>query len=561
MPDKKDSMLLLARLAVAQKMVTRETADRVVELARARDTDIPFGELLLQLGHITGDQFKQLMALHYAERKKGETRAEQELFGEAVVARGLATPDQVSSCLREQAELGARGIFKNLGEIMVERGMLTGAQVKLLLEEQDKVIAFCPQCGEKFNVLRPWLGDAKCPTDSSSLLEARSDESVGVAATLGAKGDVAGSPIGMEVGGCKVVELIAKGSMGTVYKAKHVGLNRWVAVKMLPSVSQNPALVKRLLFEARAVAKLEHPNVVQVYDVGFQKGYFFIVMQLLNGQTLEGRVAETGVPPLDTALGMVKDVAQGLKAAHERGIVHRDLKPANIIITEDGRARLTDFGLAQDTEHPEDQGMIVGTPYYMSPEQWLGHKADERSDLYSLGVIFYQLVTGRRPFDGETVNDLMHQHLKVQPRSPQSYDESLSNGLCAVVRKLLAKAPAKRYGNAGEFLKDLEKVMRDEDPDAVQEFGKVVKCGFCESYNPAGEKRCKVCNEPLHSGGGPIEIALRPDEFKCPGCGGLNAKGARACATCRKAFCQRCRKRLAVLKGYCHDCIPHLRKR
>jgi tRNA A-37 threonylcarbamoyl transferase component Bud32 len=556
-----ESRSLVARLAVAHGMVSPEAIHRVLGILESRGTDVPLGELLLQLGHITSDQFKELMALFHEERRKGESREEQRLFGETVVARGLATPEQVSVCLRRQAELAGGGVFRNLGELLVEEGILSPDQVKKLVEEHDQVIMFCPKCAERYNVLKNWEGQAKCPADSNILARTGEGAGVGVAATLGSGPGQGDSPIGMDTGGCRIVELIARGSMGAVYKAKHVGLNRYVAVKMLPSVSQNPDLIKRLLFEARAVAKLEHPNIVQVYDVGFQKGYFFIVMQLLKGQTLEERMKELGRLPVPLALEVARDVAQGLEAAHAKGIIHRDLKPANIMVTEDGRSRLTDFGLAQDLENPDEKpGLIVGTPYYMSPEQWLGHKADERSDLYSLGVILYQMVTGRRPFEGETVNELMHQHLKTAPPSPKKIDPELSDGLTAMIRKLIAKPPKKRYPSVVEFLWDLKKVVHGEDPEAMAEFGAQVKCGFCESFNPVSEKKCKVCGERLQQAGGPIEIAARPDEFKCPGCGGLNPKSARACADCKKPFCVRCRRRLAVLKGFCHECVPHAKR-
>ena len=296
--------------------------------------------------------------------------------------------------------------------------------------------------------------------------------------------------------------------------------------------------------------------------MGFQRGYFFIVMQLLRGQTLEERLAGSGALDVRTSLEIARDVAQGLGAAHAKGVIHRDLKPANIVLSEDGRARLTDFGLAQDAEDTEEApGMIVGTPFYMSPEQWLGHRADERSDLYALGVILYQMVTGRRPFEAEAVADLMQQHLKEAPRSPREIDGTLPEGLCAMIQKMLAKPPAKRYPGVPAFLEDLERVMRDEDPEALLEFGRFVKCGFCETFNPAAERRCRVCREPLPRGGGPLEIALRPDEFRCPGCGETNRKGARACGRCRKAFCLRCRRRPAVLRGYCELCLTNLRRR
>ncbi len=561
MDHARDNTRLVARIAVAEKMVTQESVDRAIELLEKRRSEIPLGELLLQLGHIDGEQFKRLMALQHEELRRSESQDEQQFFGEAVIGRGLATPDQVNGCLREQAELAAKGVFRNLGELLVARGVLTADQVRSLLEEQDQVMGVCPACSEKYNVLREWLGRAKCPSDSAVLDPVAAGSGVGVAATLGARGGSSGSPVGLEVGGCRIVELIARGSMGTVYKARHVGLNRYVAVKLMPSLENSPEVIKRLLVEARAVAKLEHPNIVQVYDVGFQRGYFFIVMQLLLGQTLEKRLAESTTVPVPAALDVVRDVAQGLGAAHEKGIVHRDIKPANIIVTEDGRARLTDFGLAQDPENPIDRpGFIVGTPYYMSPEQWLGHRADERSDVYSLGIILYQMATGRRPFVADSAAELMHQHLKVSARPPQAYDDTLSDGLCAVIRKMIAKAPAKRYAGATALVRDVERVMRGEDPEAMEDFGKFVKCGFCETLNPAGEKRCKVCGEGLHTLGGPLEIAQRPDEFKCPSCGRLTRKGARACEHCGKAFCAACKRRLAVLEGHCELCLPNVGK-
>jgi len=559
--ERQTSRALQARIALGENMVDQAVIDRMFQLMDKKGARVSLAELLLQFGHIDEAKFKRLLSLYRSARRGPETRDDSQLFGEALVDRGLATAEQVTEALKEQAELAAKGVFKNLGELLVEQGALTEQQVKGLVEEQDQAIMVCPCCQERYNVLKGWEGRAKCPTDSTLLEEAEQGTRVGVAATLGAQGGEPDSPIGMEAGGCKIVELIGRGTMGAVYKAKHVGLNRYVAVKMLPTISNNPDLVKRLLFEARAVAKLEHPNIVQVYDVGFQRGYFFMVMQLLKGQTLEERLAELGALPRETALEVAEDVARGLGAAHAKGIVHRDLKPANIILTEDGKARLTDFGLAQDPDNPEEKtGLIVGTPYYMSPEQWLGHKADERSDLYALGIILYQMLTGKRPVQGETVTELMHQHLKVNPASPRLHDESLPEGLCAVVRKLIAKPPKKRYPNVPDFVADLAKARRGEDPDALAEFGALVKCGFCEAMNPAGERKCRICNEPLQGSGGPIEIVARADEFKCPGCGDLNRKGVRSCHGCKKPFCTRCRQRIAVLKGTCHQCMSTLKR-
>jgi serine/threonine-protein kinase len=437
-------------------------------------------------------------------RRAPEPPEDSRRFGEAVADRGLATREQVAECLRAQAELAARGVFRNLGEIMVERGYLTAGQVQRLLAERDQVILSCPACGDRYNVPRASQGTAACPADSAILVPARDASAVGVAATLDPPPD---SPVGLEVAGCRIVELIARGSMGAVYKAKHVALNRFVAVKMIPHREGNPEVVRRVLQEARAAAKLEHPNIVQVHDVGFQKGYVYVVMQLLRGRTLEERLAEFGMLPVDEACDVARDVAQGLQAAHAKGIIHRDLKPANIIVTEDGRARLTDFGLAQDLESGEDStGMIVGTPYYMSPEQWLGRRADARSDLYALGIILYAMLCGRRPFEGETIEELMRQHLKVAPPPPEKHNARLPEGIGAIVRKAIAKSPARRYPSAAAFLADLDRFRRGQDPEALGELGARLKCGFCETFNPASAKRCRVCGEPLGGPAGPLEI-------------------------------------------------------
>lgn len=556
-----DSTVLAARLAVAHGMATQAQVDVCLRLRKEGQSQAPLEQLLFERGLITEDQRQELQILLHAHTDTRRREKDEGLFGRLVVERGLATQDQIQECLQEQAKLAERHIQKNLGEILVQQGVLSSSQVKRVLEEKDQQIAVCPRCGEKYNVMREWLGKSKCPQDGTVLEAAAAEESVGVVATLSGEGAVADSPIGMEVGGCRILELIGKGAMAAVYKAKHLGLNRMVAVKMISSVSKDPLIVKRLLLEARAVARLEHPNIVQVYDAGFYRGYFFMVMQLLKGETLTHRIAEWGSVPEDQALSMIVDVARGLEAAHAKGIVHRDIKPDNILLTEDGKSKITDFGLAQDTETVDEiAGLIVGTPYYMSPEQWLGQKADERSDLYSLGVILYYMLTGRRPFDGETVERLMHQHLKVVPKPPKSLASTVADGLDAIVRKLLAKSPARRYGNATELLKDLERYRRGEDPAALEAFGTLLRCGFCEATNPAAETRCKICGEPLRA---PVaELALQPAEgdFTCTACGASVEKGARSCPSCKKAFCVRCKKRVAVLRGHCGLCLGHLRR-
>src|SRR5258708_15760473 len=201
MNDRNESNVRAADLAVTRKMVDRGTADRALHLLEARDSQISLGELLLQLGHINGDQFKELMAAHHASSSPAETALdESQLFGEAVISRGLATPDQVNDALREQAELAANGTFKNLGERLIVRRILTSEQGKGLVHEQDQVIMICPSCGEKYNVLKQWRGKAKCPSGSSLPPASHERRRSGPAAHPGAGAPAPGSPPGLGVG-------------------------------------------------------------------------------------------------------------------------------------------------------------------------------------------------------------------------------------------------------------------------------------------------------------------------------------------------------------------------
>ncbi len=453
-------------------------------------------------------------------------------FGKRVVELGLATPQQVVAGLRLQAERSAQGVFQNLGQILVEQRALNPQQVRDILAGEFYTIMACPVCSERYNVSRDHKGEMSCPADGTTLHPAEEAAGIGVAATLHA-GD---SPVGLELGGCRIVELIGRGAMGAVYKAKHLGLNRYVAIKVLPSSSRDETFERRLMTEARAIARLEHPGIVQVYDVGCEKGYFFMVMQLLRGQTLEDRIAEFGIPDLRGTLETVNDVAQGLAAAHKAGVIHRDLKPANIIVTEDGRARLTDFGLARLGGTKDELGdQIVGTPTYMAPEQWLRGEIDGRTDLYSLGVIFYQLATGRKPFEGRTVAELMEQHLNVRAKAPRSIDSTLTPGVQAVLGKMMAKSPDRRYPDLPAFLEDLARLLQDKDPKALEETGRYLKCGFCETLNPKGSTQCKVCGEGLGAEAtGEIDLAVREGETRCGSCGEVGDGARRACARCGK---------------------------
>lgn len=415
------------------------------------------------------------------------------------------------------------------------------------MSRSDVTVMHCRKCNERFNVLREWSGKVKCPACDVPLEVSQVDGERPA-------GFAVDEPVGRNIGGCHIQSVLGRGSMGAVYRALHLGLQRDVAVKMLPVTAQNRPILKRLVFEARTIAKLEHPNIVQVYDVGIQAPYLFIVMQLIKGATLAERIRQ-GLVVIKEAVAIIKQIARGLAAAHGRGVIHRDLKPENIMLTEEGMVKIMDFGLAKDVESLDElSGHVVGTPYYIAPEVWLNQKFDARSDLYSLGAIFYFVVCGRRLFEASSMSELMKCHLKVLPAQPKDVNKAVSEPLSAIIMKLLAKEPARRYSSAKAFVQDLEAYERGEEVQALMDFKKFIKCRFCDTLNPPNVARCKVCGEDLRPSVIALEIAVRENEFNCKNCGRIVEKGRKSCPGCGKSFCHRCLVRIAALGSFCEYC-------
>jgi non-specific serine/threonine protein kinase len=255
----------------------------------------------------------------------------------------------------------------------------------------------------------------------------------------------------------RLLELLGKGAMGEVWLAEDTQLPRQVAVKLLPRhLAGDPEAVERLQREAQAAASVDHPAVVTVYEAGIADGRPYIVMQKVEGETLEQRLAR-GPMDTDEALRLALDIADALAEVHALGIVHRDLKPANIIMSARG-PRILDFGIASVKGSPRmtATGIAVGTPLAMSPEQIRGFPADHRSDLWSLGVILYQALTGRRPFDGETFEAVTYRVLNENPPAPGTLREGISPDLDYAVSKLLRKDPDHRYSRAEDMMADLK---------------------------------------------------------------------------------------------------------
>ena len=267
-----------------------------------------------------------------------------------------------------------------------------------------------------------------------------------------------------KLGKYEIIDRIGRGGMAEVYRGYHVSLDRYVAIKLLhPFLADDPEFKDRFENEARNVAKLKHPNIVQVYDFEYdgEGESYYMVMELIDGPTLKDRLFElssTGERfPLSEAIRIVKSAAEALAYAHQRSMIHRDVKPANLMLDEDRRVVLTDFGIAKIVTGAQftASGGMVGTPAYMAPEQGLGEAGDERSDIYSLGVILFQLATGRLPFDADTPLAIILKHLNEPLPAPHEFAPDIPEDLEQIICRALAKDPEDRYQSAAELAHEL----------------------------------------------------------------------------------------------------------
>ncbi|ACU53058.1 serine/threonine protein kinase with PASTA sensor(s) [Acidimicrobium ferrooxidans DSM 10331] len=256
---------------------------------------------------------------------------------------------------------------------------------------------------------------------------------------------------------------IARGGMADVYEARDLLLDRLVALKVLfAELSTNPTFVERFRREAQSAAALSHPNIVSVYDWGPANGTYFIAMELVSGQTLAQLIRTVGVVPPDQAASIGADVALALAFAHRHGVVHRDIKPSNVLITEDGIVKVADFGIARAVANDEDltqTGSVLGTATYISPEQARGEDLDGRSDIYSLGIVLYEMLTGTPPFLGETPIAVAYKHVTEAPTPLRNVNPRVSAELETVVMRCLAKQRDQRYPDATALRVDLQRVL------------------------------------------------------------------------------------------------------
>lgn len=272
--------------------------------------------------------------------------------------------------------------------------------------------------------------------------------------------------IGLKLDGrYEVVQLIGVGGMADVYKGIDIMENRVVAVKILKNeYCENEEFIKAFRNESKAIAVLSHPNIVKIYDVGYENKMQYIVMEYIDGITLKEYIEEQGLLKWRDCVHFTIQILRALQLAHDRGIIHRDIKPQNVMIMSDGSIKVMDFGIARfsrsDSGHNDEKTM--GSVHYVSPEQASGSRTDERSDIYSVGVMMYEMLTGRKPFDGETPVEVALKHMNEEPKLPTEYVTTLYNGLEEIILRAMEKDVSRRYQSASSMIRDIEAFKLDQ---------------------------------------------------------------------------------------------------
>jgi serine/threonine-protein kinase len=340
------------------------------------------------------------------------------LFGEIALKKQLVTKDQVEECLEIQKRLKEMGITKTLGAIMHDKKYLSMVEIKEILREMT---------GQK-----DWNA----------------------------------------IEGYEIVGKLGKGGMGSVYKARHTRLNKFVALKVLPpELAGDQEYLDRFMREAHAAAKLNHQNIVQALDVGESYGYHYFVMEYVDGVTVKDMIDQNGTVAEHTSLDIMVQVAEALEHAWKNEIVHRDIKPSNIIIAAGNVAKLCDLGLAKTVDDDAtitQTGVIMGTPFYLSPEQARSESLDCRSDLYSLGVTLFHMLTGQVPFTGNSAATILYKHIFLDSPNPKSLNPTLHDETVRVLRKMLAKRKEDRHADPAELAEDLRQTLSLVDPEGAE---------------------------------------------------------------------------------------------
>ena len=361
--------------------------------------------------------------------------------------------------------------------------------------------------------------------------------------------------VGKSLGGCVITNLLGQGGMARVYRAHQNHLDRDVAIKVLPPFyASDHNFVDRFELEARSLARLMHPNIVVIHDAGDEQGLLYIVMEYVAGGNLRDYMTQS--MSLREVTRIIKEVASALTYAHERGIIHRDVKPVNVLMDESKRAVLSDFGIAKvlaTSAALTRSGAGVGTPEYMSPEQCKGIQVDARADIYALGVMLYEMLTGHTPFEADNYTALAHSHIYETPPPPSTYNPRISPAVQAVTLKALAKDPSERFQQAMDMAITLEQAAAAQAPlppateyrpapatEELERAAQKIVCPRCQSENHASQRFCSSCglafDQPRSAQASAHLIAVAhaaPAGYvTCPTCQTPNDSLNRFCTRC-----------------------------
>jgi|GEM_PF-1748061 len=490
MPARQD--LLLGQLAVQKGYLTEEELQDCVRDQAAAPTNT-LGALLVERGYLSDGQLRIILLEQQANFAKAQAKPDPAThddasFGKLVIERKLATQDQLNECLRIQASDRSH---PRLGEVFTRQGYLQPDQVQKILAAQKKVVVECTGCHTSFNIAGAEPGQrVKCRA-CGRLMTVRS-----IAGRLDVVETVVVPPrdVGKRFGKFDLFGELGRGSMSVVYKGRDSSNGRAVALKVLARESKVTEVdIERFRREAEAAAALQHPHIVAAIEFGREGDQHWIAMDLVAGKSLDVMLEKGPLPP-PKAISIARDVARALDHAHQNGVVHRDVKPGNILVDSSGKAYLADFGLARTLNKRalrlSGTGVAVGTPLYMSPEQALGDvkHVDGRSDVWALGAVLYEMVSGQAPFSGDSVQQILD---SVVRKDPRPLPRSVPPDLRVVVQLALQKEKDLRFDSAGAMADDLDRLLegkraRARLPGGLKKFTVILRRNWLAASIAAG---------------------------------------------------------------------------
>lgn len=407
--------LFFGQIAIQKQLLNLEQLDECLRLQKRMYPPRRIGEILVEKKYLKTEEVEEILVTLEKQKGKDDSvlQVDDESLEKNVIAKGYVSQRQVKDARKIQDTMRQQGKEVSLGEVLISRRLITLTQLKRLRAEGEIEEG----------------GEEKFP----------------------------------EIEGYEIQKKIRKGGMGTVYKARQISMDRIVALKVLaPELADDKTYVERFVTEAKAVAKLNHENIVGGIDAGQSKGYYFFAMEYINGETILEVMRREKTLSVPFSLMATYQTTKALDHAANHNIIHRDIKPGNIMINQLGIIKLCDLGFAKvsNIDLLTKKGTTLGTPYYMSPEQCRGlDDIDTRSDIYSLGATLYHMLMGRVPFTGKTASEILKKHLVEDLVIPQEYRAAMGEQVCHIIEKMMAKNREDRYDTPRALLDELEAVM------------------------------------------------------------------------------------------------------